>query len=54
VHANEDEVVYVLEGTLRFKLVDDLRPAPAGAFVYIPRGVPHTWQNVAGPAHASW
>lgn len=48
VHANEDEVVYVLEGTLRFKLVDDVRPAPSGAFVYIPRGVPHTWQNVGG------
>jgi quercetin dioxygenase-like cupin family protein len=46
LHVNEDEVVYVLEGTLRFKLGDDTQPAPSGAFVYIPRGEPHTWQNI--------
>ena len=46
VHATEDEVLYALEGTLRFKLDDEVQTAPAGAFVFIPRGVPHTWQNV--------
>jgi mannose-6-phosphate isomerase-like protein (cupin superfamily) len=29
VHRIEDEIVYVLEGTLRMKLGDDLRSAPA-------------------------
>src|SRR6266542_4459985 len=46
VHANEDEVVYALEGTFRFKLDGEVRDAPAGSFMFIPRGVPHTWQNV--------
>jgi len=51
VHANEDEIVCALEGTLRFKLGEDVRSAPAGSFTYIPRGVAHTWQNVgATPA----
>jgi quercetin dioxygenase-like cupin family protein len=51
VHRNEDEIVYVLEGTLRIKLGDELRPAPAGSFAYIPRGTAHTWQSV-GPCPA--
>jgi quercetin dioxygenase-like cupin family protein len=49
-HANEDESLYVLEGEVRFKLGDEIRAAPAGSFVFIPRGAPHTWQNVGdGP-----
>jgi quercetin dioxygenase-like cupin family protein len=47
-HANEDESLYVIEGELRFKLGDELHAAPAGSFVFIPRGAPHTWQNVGG------
>lgn len=46
VHVNEDEIFYVLEGAFRFKLDGDLRAATAGTFVFIPRGVEHTWQNV--------
>jgi len=45
-HANEDETLYVLVGSFRFRLGDELRDAPAGSFVYIPRGVPHCFQNV--------
>ena len=44
-HANEDECLVVLEGTVRFRLREDVETAPAGSFVYVPRGVPHTWQN---------
>jgi quercetin dioxygenase-like cupin family protein len=51
LHAKEDEFMYVLEGRLRFRLDETEHPAPAGSFVFIPRGVPHTWQN-AGDAHA--
>ncbi len=43
VHDELDEVIYVLEGTLRVRLVDEIEEAPAGAFVFIPRGMPHTW-----------
>jgi quercetin dioxygenase-like cupin family protein len=44
-HANEDEAWYVLEGTLRFRLGDDDATAPAGSFVFVPRGTPHCFQN---------
>jgi quercetin dioxygenase-like cupin family protein len=46
LHANEDEALYTLDGTLRFRLGDEVQTAPAGAFAFIPRGTPHTWQNV--------
>jgi quercetin dioxygenase-like cupin family protein len=45
-HANEDEAWYVLEGELRFKIGDELRAAPAGSFVFVPRDTPHCFQNV--------
>lgn len=45
-HANEDESWYVLEGALRFRLGTELHDAPQGSFVFVPRGVPHCFQNV--------
>jgi quercetin dioxygenase-like cupin family protein len=45
-HANEDEAWYVIEGELRFKLDADISRAPAGSFVFVPRGTPHCFQNV--------
>jgi quercetin dioxygenase-like cupin family protein len=44
-HENEDEAWYVLEGELRFKLDGELSSAPAGSFVFVPRGVPHCFKN---------
>ena len=46
-HANEDESWYVIEGELRFKLGGELQHAPAGSFVFVPRGTPHCFENVA-------
>ena len=51
LHVSEDEFLYVLEGRLRFRLDESDYTEPAGAFVFIPKGVPHTWQN-AGDDHA--
>lgn len=45
LHLREDEMIYVLEGRLRVRLPEAIHEAPAGSFVFIPRGVPHTWQN---------
>jgi quercetin dioxygenase-like cupin family protein len=45
LHENEDEAWYVLEGELDFKLDGDLSSAPAGSFVFVPRGVPHCFRN---------
>jgi mannose-6-phosphate isomerase-like protein (cupin superfamily) len=51
LHENQDEIWYALEGTFRVRLNDKLREAPAGTFVFIPRRVVQTWQNVCqGPA----
>jgi quercetin dioxygenase-like cupin family protein len=45
-HVREDEVLYVLRGRLRIRLDEEIQVAPAGSFVFIPKGVPHSWQNV--------
>jgi quercetin dioxygenase-like cupin family protein len=47
VHAREDEVLYVLAGEFRFQLGDEVHDAPPGALMYVPRGIPHCFQNVA-------
>ncbi len=44
VHDALDEVIYVLDGMLRVRLADRVEEAPTGAFVFIPRGTPHTWE----------
>jgi quercetin dioxygenase-like cupin family protein len=46
VHACEDESWWVIDGTLRFRLGDELQRAPTGSFVFVPRGTPHCFQNV--------
>jgi uncharacterized cupin superfamily protein len=45
-HAAQDESWYVLEGELRFKLDAAMHSAPAGSFVFVPRGTVHAFQNV--------
>ena len=45
LHVREDELMYVLEGRLRVELDGVMRDAPAGSVTFIPRSVPHTWQN---------
>jgi mannose-6-phosphate isomerase-like protein (cupin superfamily) len=46
VHADENEVLYFLDGRFRLRIDDTVRDAPPGSFAFIPKGVPHTWQNV--------
>jgi len=43
VHHNEDEWFYVIDGELTFWIGGRVVTAPAGAFVYGPRGIPHTF-----------
>ena len=51
IHPHQDEWLYVLEGEVRFRTGDRVVPATTGSFAFIPRGVPHCWQNVGtGPA----
>jgi mannose-6-phosphate isomerase-like protein (cupin superfamily) len=45
VHQNEDEYLFVLEGTARFALGDRIFDAEAGTMVTLPRNIPHAWGN---------
>ena len=49
-HAREEETLYVIEGDVRFRLGDELVGGSSGSFAFVPRGMPHTFQNVGdGP-----
>jgi mannose-6-phosphate isomerase-like protein (cupin superfamily) len=41
----EDDVFYVIEGTMSFRLGDRWVDAPRGAFVLVPGGVTHDFEN---------
>jgi mannose-6-phosphate isomerase-like protein (cupin superfamily) len=45
LHRADDEAWYVLEGTLGFRIGEEVLEAAAGAGVLVPRGVPHTYWN---------
>jgi mannose-6-phosphate isomerase-like protein (cupin superfamily) len=45
VHQNEDEYLFVLEGTARFALGDKIFDAEAGTMVTLPKNIPHAWGN---------
>lgn len=45
LHHRDDEAWYVLEGELCLQLGSDVVEAKAGAAVFVPRGVAHTYWN---------
>lgn len=49
-HRHEDELWYVIEGTIRFTVGDEVRDAGPGTFAYIPRDLPHTFQVLSDTA----
>lgn len=50
-HDEQDEIWFVVEGDLRFRLDDEVVAAPAGSWAFVPRGTAHCFQNVGdGPA----
>jgi mannose-6-phosphate isomerase-like protein (cupin superfamily) len=48
VHDREDEFFRILEGTLDIWCGTDHAVAGAGACVFLPRGIPHRFQNITG------
>ena len=50
VHTDEDELIYFLDGSFRLRIEEVVRDAPSGSFALIPKGVPHTWQNIGDTA----
>jgi mannose-6-phosphate isomerase-like protein (cupin superfamily) len=49
VHHADDEAWHILEGTLTFNFGEGPVEAPAGATVFVPAGVPHTYYEAHGP-----
>jgi quercetin dioxygenase-like cupin family protein len=49
VHSAEDEAFYVLEGAVDFACGDERFRGEAGAFVFLPRGLPHSFLGVSAP-----
>lgn len=45
-HNDADEAVYVIAGEFRWKLDGVVASTGPGGYVFIPRGVPHTWHAV--------
>ena len=43
IHRNEDEWLYVLQGSVSFHVGGETHTGDAGAFVSFPRGIPHTF-----------
>jgi putative ABC transport system substrate-binding protein len=46
IHRAEDEFFYVLHGEFAWQLGDCITVTPAGSFVFIPKDMVHTFQNV--------
>lgn len=46
LHVREDEMYFVFQGAIRFKADGQYFDAPTGAFMFIPRGTPHCFQNI--------
>lgn len=50
VHADEDEIVVVLEGEVVFRSGETETVATEGAMAYLPRAIPHTFQVLSESA----
>ena len=48
LHHDSDEVAYVLSGEVTFMIGDEVTVGGAGAYAFMPRGVPHAWKST-GP-----
>ena len=47
-HTNNEEIVYVLEGVLRYRVDEETRDLKAGERMYTPRGSVHAFSNPHG------
>lgn len=47
VHFEQDEVFYILEGSYRFKVGNDIYDLTVGDSIFLPRQVPHAWSQVS-------
>jgi quercetin dioxygenase-like cupin family protein len=50
IHRDEHEAFYLIAGTLELQCGEQRYRAEAGAFVFLPAGIPHTFRVSEGPA----
>ena len=48
LHRDSDEVAWVLEGEITFKIGAEVTIAGPGTCAFMPRNVPHAWKNTGG------
>jgi quercetin dioxygenase-like cupin family protein len=48
VHPLQDETFYVVEGTYKFKVGDELFDLETGDSIFLPKNVPHAWTQMSG------
>lgn len=46
-HTTQDEIFYVIEGSYRFKVGDDIFQLEVGDSIFLPRMIPHAWTQVS-------
>ena len=51
MHRDSDEIAWVLEGEMTFKIGDDVSVGGPGTCAFLVRNVPHAWKN-SGPGIA--
>jgi quercetin dioxygenase-like cupin family protein len=44
IHTREEECFYVIDGAITCYVADEVIHVPAGAFIVLPRGVPHRYE----------
>lgn len=47
IHHLEDEIFFIIEGSYKFKVGDDLYDLTTGDSIFLPRKVPHAWTQVS-------
>lgn len=47
IHTREEECFYIIEGSIRCQVADEVFDVHAGSFVVLPRDVPHTYELVS-------
>ncbi len=48
LHRDSDEVAWVLEGEITFKIGDEVTVGGPGTCAFFPRNVPHAWKSTGG------
>ncbi len=49
-HSREDESYYILKGSIRYTIGEDVITVHAGEYVYLPKGVPHKFELLSEQA----